>query len=203
MLRTSLIQSSLSSFSALVLLVKKHDSSWQFYMDYCALNSVTVKDKFPIPIVEELLDELHGMTFFTKIDLWSGYHRVQIATNDIDKSTFCMQEGLFEFLMMSFGLTNVSVTFQAMMNNILRPFLRRFVLVFFDDILILRHVHLVLSKLQEHCLFIKKSKCAFGASSVAYLSHTILAKGVTMDEDKIRTVLESWFHAGQGGGCLP
>jgi hypothetical protein len=69
MLRTSLIQSSLSSFSALVLLVKKHDSSWQFYMDYCALNSVTVKDKFPIPIGEELLDELHGMTFFTKMDL--------------------------------------------------------------------------------------------------------------------------------------
>jgi hypothetical protein len=136
---------------------------------------------------------------------------VQIATNDIDKTTFCTQEGLFELFMMSFGLTNVSVTFQAMMNNILRPFLKRFVLVFFDDILIfssswvehLWHVHLVLSKLQEHCLFIKKSKCAFGTSSVAYLSHTILAKGVTMDEDKIRTVLESWFHAGQGGGCLP
>jgi hypothetical protein len=133
-----------------------------------------------------------------------------MAADDIDKTAFRTQEGLFEFLVMLFGLMNVPVTFQVMMNNILRPFLRRFVLVFFDDILIfssswaehLRHVHLELSKLLEHCLFIKKSKCTFGASSVAYLRHTISAKGITMDEDRIRAMLESRFHT-WSGRCAP
>jgi hypothetical protein len=95
-----------------------------------------VKDKFAIPIVEELLDELRGTVFFTKLNLWSGYHQVQMHDTDVEKTTFYTHQGLFEFLVMPFGPTNTSSTFQSLMNDTLRPFLRWFVLIFFDNILI-------------------------------------------------------------------
>jgi hypothetical protein len=134
---------------------------------------------------------------FTKLDLHSGFHQLLMNVADIEKTTIRIHEGLFEFLVMSFGLMNAPATFQALMNDILWPFLRRFVLVVFNDILIysvswsqhLCHIHLVLAKLQDHHMFAKSSKCEFNAKSVAHISHVISEAGVAMDEQKIRAVV--------------
>jgi hypothetical protein len=145
-----------SAFSTPVSLVKKHNGSWCFCVDYPTLNDKTIKDKLPIPMVEKLLDKLHDATFFTKLDPHSGYHQVLMHPDEM--TAFWMHQGLFEFLVVPFDLTNASAIYQALMNSMLRPFLRQFMLVFFDDILIysslwsehLCHVHLVFDKLQEH-----------------------------------------------------
>jgi hypothetical protein len=201
LLNAGIIHPSTSPYSSLVVMVLKKEFSWRMCPDYRALNKLTIKDKFPISFIDDLLDELSGAQLFTKLYLCSGYHQIRMKEADIPKTTFRTHEGHYEFLVMPFGLCNAPSTFQSLMNHVFHPFLRHFVLVFFDDILIYRktwtyhlsHVDRVLHLLSQHQLFLKRSKCAFVALEVEYLGHLAGKDGIRVDPKKIEA-MQYWPH---------
>lgn len=191
-----------SAFGSPVLLVKKYETNdksahvWRLVVDHRQLNALTIKDKYPLPIIDELLDELCGARWFSKLDLKAGYHQIRLAPGEGHKTAFQTHNGHYEFRVMAFGLTGAPATFQHAMNASLAPVLRKFALVFFDDILVysktfeehLLHLEEVLSILKRDKWQAKLSKCAFAQERIAYLGHVISAEGVATDETKIQSI---------------
>ena len=192
------IRPSSSPWGAPVLFVRKKDSSLRLCIDYRSLNDVTIKNKYPLPMINDLFDQLEGASIFSKIDLRSGYHQLKIREQDIPKTAFSTRYGLYEFTVMSFGLTNAPAYFMNMMNKVFMEFLDKFVVVFIDDILVFskneeehkQHLRLVMEKLREHKLYAKLSKCEFWLKEVGFLGHVVSGKGVAVDPSKVEAVTE-------------
>jgi hypothetical protein len=193
MLAKGIIKPSTSAFSSPVLLVRKKDGTWRFCIDYRYLNALTLKSKFPIPVFDELMDELAKAQWFSTLDLNSGYHQIKLKLGEY-KITFQTHFGLFEFNVMAFGLCGSPATFQGAMNTTLAPLLRKCVLVFFDDILVysatlsehLDHLRQVLQLLANDKWQVKLSKCTFAQQQLAYSGHIISAAGVATDPSKVQ-----------------
>ena len=193
------IQPSISPWGAPVLFVRKKDGTLRLCIDYRQLNRVTIKNRYPLPRIDDLFDQLRGTCVFSKIDLRSGYYQLKIKSEDVPKTAFRTRYGHYEFLVMPFGLTNAPAAFMDLMNRVFQPYLDRFVIVFIDDILVysrsesdhMRHLSLVLKKLREHRLYAKFSKCQFWLDQVAFLGHVISAQGIQVDPQKIAAV-ENW-----------
>ncbi|XP_021305542.1 uncharacterized protein LOC110431152, partial [Sorghum bicolor] len=166
-------------------------------VDYRPLNEVTIKNKYPLPRIDLLFDQLAGAKVFSKIDLRSGYHQIKIRPEDVPKTAFTTRYGLYEYLVMSFGLTNAPAHFMYLMNSVFMPELDKFVVVFIDDILIYsktkkehaEHLRIVLTRLREHQLYAKFSKCEFWLDKVHFLGHVLSAEGVAVDPGKVEDVL--------------
>jgi hypothetical protein len=181
LLEKGFIRPSSSPWGAPVLFVNKKDGSRRMCVDYRSLIEVTIKNKYPLPRIEDLFDQMKGAKIFSKIDLRSGYHQLKIRAEDVPKTTFTTRYGLYEFLVMSFGLTNAPAYFMNLMNKLFMEYLDQFVVVFIDDILIYSpneethedHLRLVLQKLRDNQLYAKLSKCDFWLKEVAFLGHIV------------------------------
>ena len=192
------IRVSKSPYRSPVLFVKKKDGSMRLCVDYRALNKMTIKNKYPLPRIDELMDRLLGAKWFSKIDLRSGYHQVRITEEDIHKTAFSTRYGHYEFLVLPFGLTNAPATFMNLMQDVFHDYLDAFVIVFLDDILIYsksveehtKHLQLVLQKLRENKLYGKLSKCEFAKEEISFLGHIVNKDGIKMEPAKVKAVMD-------------
>ena len=198
LLKKGLIRPSSSPWGCPAIFVKKKDESLRMCVDYRPLNAVTIKNKYPLPRIDILFDQLSKAKVFSKIDLRSGYHQIKIRPEDIPKTAFSTRYGLFEYLVMSFGLTNAPAHFMYLMNSVFMPELDKFVVVFIDDILVYsqneeehaEHLRIVLTRLRDNQLYAKFSKCEFWLNKIPFLGHVLSGDGISVDPTKVQEVLE-------------
>ena len=196
MLENGFIRPSVSPWGAPVLFVKKKDGSMRLCIDYRELNRITIRNRYPLPRIDDLFDQLQGAKCFSKIDLRSGYHQLRVKEQDVPKTAFRTRYGHYEFMVMPFGLTNAPAVFMDLMNRVFHEYLDKFVIVFIDDILVYsksaeeheQHLRIVLETLRQQKLYAKFSKCEFWLDQVAFLGHIVSADGITMDPSKVEAI---------------
>ncbi|GKD90865.1 putative reverse transcriptase domain-containing protein [Tanacetum coccineum] len=196
------IRPSHSPWGAPVLFVKKKDGAMRMCIDYRELNKLTIKNRYPLPRIDDLFDQLQGACCFSKIDLRSGYHQLRVREEDIPKTAFRTRYGHFEFTVMPFGLTNAPTIFMDLMNRVCKPYLDKFVIVFIDDILIYSkseeehevHLKMILDLLKKEKLYAKFSKCEFWLQEVQFLGHVVNRDGIHVDPSKVESV-KNWILA--------
>jgi hypothetical protein len=189
---------STSPWGCLALFVKNKVKSLRLCIDYRPLNAVTIKNKYHLPCIDVLFDQFVGAEVFSKIDLCSGYHQIKIRASDIPKTAFSTRYGMYEYLVMSFRLTNAPAYLMYLMNSVFMPELDKFMVVFIDDILVYskneaehdKHLHTVLQRLREHRLYAKLSKCDFWLKEIKFLGHTISQEGIAVDPNKVQEVMD-------------
>ncbi|KAJ0852345.1 putative nucleotidyltransferase, Ribonuclease H [Helianthus annuus] len=193
------IRPSFSPWGAPVLFVKKKDGTMRMCIDYRELNKLTIKNRYPLPRIDDLFDQLQGSSYYSKIDLRSGYHQLRIQEESVPKTAFRTRYGHYEFLVMPFGLTNAPAVFMDLMNRVCKPYLDKFVIVFIDDILIYsrtkeeheQHLRTILELLKKEKLYAKFSKCEFWIREVQFLGHVVNEKGIHVDPSKIEAI-KNW-----------
>jgi len=198
LLEKQFIRLSASSWEAHVLLVKKKDGGSRLCVDYRQLNKLTIKNKYPLPRIDDLMDQLYRASVLSKIDLRSGYHQILVKAEDVEKTVFRSRYGHYEYVVMPFGVTNAPTLFMDYMNWIFRPFLDKFVMVFTDDILIYsrtheehaKHLRIVLGILREKQLSAKLLKCDFWMREVHFLGHVISSPGIVVDPAKVEVMIQ-------------
>ncbi|KAJ9510305.1 hypothetical protein QJQ45_015781 [Haematococcus lacustris] len=198
LLANGLIEPSSSPYGAPILFVQKKDGSLRMCIDYRALNKLTVRDRYPLPRIDDLFDKLAGKRVFSSLDLQSGYHQIRITEEDVPKTAFLTPMGQFQLKVLCFGLTNAPATFQRMMNNVFKPLINECVLVYIDDILVMsntpeehvQHLRQVLQLMRENKFYAKLAKCEFNKTQLAFLGHIVGSKGIAVDPAKVQVVKE-------------
>ena len=199
LLSKGLIEPSRSPFASPILFVRKKDGSLRMCIDYRGLNKITVKNKYPLPRIDDLLDHLQGARVFSSLDLMSGYHQLRIDPEDVPKTAFRSPMGLYQYKVLPFGLANAPAIFQSAMNRVFSDYMFKFVVVYLDDILVFsrnqeehqEHLRLICARLREHQLYLKKSKCELYKKEVTFLGHVVSEEGVKVDPRKT-AVVRDW-----------
>ena len=196
LLAARVIRPSSSQWSSPVVLVVKKDNKLRFCVDYKKLNALNLKDAYPLPLIDDALQELAGHRYYTNLDLYSGYWQIPVKEKSVNKTAFVTKYGIYEFLVMPFGLTNAPATFQRAMNQLMADFIVKNVVVYLDDICIYldtfedhcKHVESVLACLAQHNMKLNVKKCRFFQSEVAYLEHIVDATGIRTGPTKCKII---------------